>query len=247
MPPFLVPIADVARVQGDTEESTQKAVLPQFSTSPASGGPKTLQHYTNIFRVECLARSHPLVNKVELHKTSKSRDKATFDDFGRAKKFHQSPHDLRLSLGSSVAIDDTSHTLLSLWWQPAGGCRLTKEQESLAQAVSFDLVEAVHVVRPTCTLRTTTLPLARPLLLLQPRTTTLPLALPLASRVRPRARGTLQGVGAAALHGLLLRSTAATPSGGSGQQQLLLRSTACPGPQRLLLRQRRPRKLRRHS
>ena len=88
------------------------------------------------------------MNKVEFHKISKSRDKPTFDEFGRAMKFHQSPHDLRLSLGSSVAIDDTSHTLLSLWWQPAGGCRLTKEQESLAQAVFFDLVEAVHAVPP---------------------------------------------------------------------------------------------------
>ena len=40
------------------------------------------------------------------------------------------------------------HFSLSLWWQTAGGCRLTKEQESLAQAVFFDLVEAVHDVPP---------------------------------------------------------------------------------------------------
>ena len=65
MPPFLVPIANVACVQGGTPECTQKAVLQQFSTTPASGGPKTQMHYTNIFRVECLARSHPLVNKTQ--------------------------------------------------------------------------------------------------------------------------------------------------------------------------------------
>ena len=74
MPPFLVPIANVACVQGGTPECTQKAVLQQFSTTPASGGPKTQMHYTNIFRVECLARSHPLVNKVEKHKISKLSD-----------------------------------------------------------------------------------------------------------------------------------------------------------------------------
>ena len=84
-PPFLVPIAEVALVQGPTPDCTQKAVLPQFSDSPASGGPKTRQHYTNIFRVECLARSHPLVVKVEFHKLEeKSQVEAEFDIFGRA-------------------------------------------------------------------------------------------------------------------------------------------------------------------
>ena len=154
MPPFLVPIADVAPVQGQTMKCTRKAVLPQFSNSPASGGPKKRQHYTNIFRVECLARTHPLVLRVGFHDLSKSLDKPTFNEFGRCTRYHQSPHDLSLSLGSRVAIymgcsvNDAGEELLSLWWQPALGYKLTPEQESLAQAVFFDLVEAVHDVPP---------------------------------------------------------------------------------------------------
>ena len=170
MPPFLVPIADVARVQGRTQDCTQKAVLPQFSNSPASGGPKTRQHYTNIFRVECLARSHPLVWMVQRHKETKALDKSKYDKFGRAVKFHQSPHDLRLSLESRVemlvgcSVNGAGQGLLSLWWSAAPKCKHTPEQESLARAVFLDLAEAAHDVPSMYAL-----PLARPLLLPRPR------------------------------------------------------------------------------
>ena len=194
MPPFLVPIADVAPVEGDTVDCTQKAVLPQFSNSPASGGPKTRQHYSNIFRVECLARSHPLVWMVQRHKETKALDKSKYDKFGRAVKFHQSPHDLRLSLGSRVemlvgcSVNGAGQGLLSLRWSAAPKCKHTPEQESLARAVFLDLAEARHDVpsmyeadfraasgasaaAPSTSQapRTTTLPLARPLLLPRPR------------------------------------------------------------------------------
>ena len=118
--------------------------MPQF------GRRKTLQHYTNIHRIECLARSHPLVLKVEYHNPHKAADPSTFDQWGRAVKFHQSPHDLRLAVGSRVemlvgcSVQGAAQGLLSLWWCAAAGYQLTKEQESLAQAVFFDLVEAAH-------------------------------------------------------------------------------------------------------
>ena len=200
MPPFLVPIAAVAPVQGQTEDCTRKAVLPQFSNSPASGGPKTRQHYTNIFRVECLARTHPLVHRVDFHKLEKSRDKPTFNEVGRCTHYHQSPHDLSLSLGSRVAIymgcsvNDAREGLLSLWWQPAQGYKLTPEQESLAQAVFFDLVEAAHNVPSMYAAdynAASGASAAAPSTSQAPRTTTLPLARPGAAdyyAARPRKR-----------------------------------------------------------
>ena len=132
---------------GGTTGTTEKAVLLQLSDGPASGGLKTQQHYTNIHRMECLARSHPLVLKVEEHKPEKARDKPVLDKFGRAFKWHQSPHDL-FSVGIIVgcSVNGARQGLLSLWWGPANGCQLTREQESLAQAVFFDLVEAANGV-----------------------------------------------------------------------------------------------------
>ena len=113
---------------------TENAVLMQFSDDPASGGPKTQQHFSNIRRIECLARSRPLVRKVELYNSK-------CNNFGRAAAYHQSPHGLRLSLGCSVgmvvgcSVNGARAGLLSLWWSPATGCKLTQEQESVAQAV----------------------------------------------------------------------------------------------------------------
>ena len=152
MPPFLVPIAEVAAVQGETPGTTEKAVLLQFSDDPGSGGPNTQQHYTNIHRIECLARSHPLVWMVQRHRETKALDKSKYDKFGRAVKFHQSPHDLRLSLGSRVemlvgcSVNGAGQGLLSLWWSAAPKCKHTPEQESLARAVFLDLAEAAHDV-----------------------------------------------------------------------------------------------------
>ena len=174
MAPFLVPIEDVAVVRGGTTGLTVNAVLQQFPEDPASGGPKTQQHFTNIHRIECLARSHPLVRKVELYNPAKALDDSKYNNFGRAVAYHQSPHDLLLSLGSSVgmvvgcSVNGARAGLLSLWWSPAKGCKLTQEQESLAQAVFLTWWKQ-STTSPACTPRTTTLPLARPLLLLQPR------------------------------------------------------------------------------
>ena len=112
--------------------------------------------------------------KVELHKTEKAKDAPQYDNFMHAVKYHQSPHDLHLWLGSGVgmlvgcSVNGARQKLLSLWWSPAQGCKLTREQESLAQAVFLTWWKQ-PTTSPACTPRPTTLPLARPLLLLQPR------------------------------------------------------------------------------
>ena len=47
---------------------------------------RQMQHYTNIHRTECLARGHPLVATVSLHKVEKALHGTVFDEIGRAKK-----------------------------------------------------------------------------------------------------------------------------------------------------------------
>ena len=105
------------------------------------GGPQTQHHYTNIHRAECLERSHPLVLVVDLNKPGMARESSVRNIFGRALRYHQSPHDLRLTVGSGMgmlvgcSVNGARLGLLSLWWSTAPGCKLTREQESLARAV----------------------------------------------------------------------------------------------------------------
>ncbi len=121
---------------------------------PASGGPETHQHYTNIHRIARLASCHPMAISQEPFELAVGlgRRQATFNSVGRAIEFHQSHFDLRLSLANRVAmivgrsVDGARQDLLRLWWGPFGGCELTSEQESLAQAVFFDVAEAAHEV-----------------------------------------------------------------------------------------------------
>ena len=98
MPPFLVPFATVSWVPGGTGDE----ILKQCSVGPASGGRPARQHYTDVHRISCLARCHPQVVFVEplrLNAWAPERDKV-----GRAKKFHHSPYDPHLVLGSGAAI-----------------------------------------------------------------------------------------------------------------------------------------------
>ena len=83
MPPFLVPNADVAPVpKGSGEEA-----LMQCSVDPASGGPETHQHYTNIHRIARLASCHPMVISQEPFELAVGlgRRQATFNSVGRAR------------------------------------------------------------------------------------------------------------------------------------------------------------------
>ena len=85
-----------------------------LSTQPLAGAPdraalwrgdykRTLpEHFTNIDRIQFLAGRHPAVQSVGIQK-DKSRDRAEFNDIGRATKYHQSRHDLELVLAASGA------------------------------------------------------------------------------------------------------------------------------------------------
>ncbi len=144
MPPFLVPIADVAPVPGVFCEQA----LMQCSVDPASGGPETHQHYTNIHRIASLANCHPRVVAL-----GRQWPTVTFNSVGRAmEEFRQSPFDLRINVGGCTkiivgcSVAGAREDLLSLWWAPCGGRDLSSESESLAQAVFFDVVEAAHQV-----------------------------------------------------------------------------------------------------
>ena len=94
MPPFLVPFTGVTDVTG----FDPRAALARYRV-PSSGagtvapgargqqGPDTHMHYTNIWRVAHLARSHPMVHQVTTFKPSKkttSRSGITMDAQNRS-------------------------------------------------------------------------------------------------------------------------------------------------------------------
>ena len=67
----------------------------------------THQHYTDVRRIMCLAREHPMVSFIEPHRLEKSKDaKVTgWNAVGRATKcHHQSSYDLYLHLGSDAGM-----------------------------------------------------------------------------------------------------------------------------------------------
>ncbi len=111
MPPFLAPISVVPEARGGTGD---EAALVQVSIAPASGVASivttasgeaaTHQHYTNLHRMTCLARSHPLVLSVGPRKlATKNKDPPTvYDNIGRATRYHQSRWDLELQVGPGV-------------------------------------------------------------------------------------------------------------------------------------------------
>ena len=53
-----------------------------------------------------------------------------------------------MSMIVGCSVNKANMGLLSLWWRPLKDCK-TPEQESLARAVFFDLVEAAHDVPST--------------------------------------------------------------------------------------------------
>ncbi len=146
MPPYLVPLKIVSWALGG---GAGDEILRQWAPS---GGPATHQHYTNIHRIFCLAHSHPQVVFAEPHNLQRFQQTAwrmvtAGDNAGRANKTYESHHcDLHLVLGSGAemivgcSIRGARRDLLSLWWSPAAGCKMTAEMESLARAVFFDAV-----------------------------------------------------------------------------------------------------------
>ena len=115
-------------------------LVARGGTQPLAGAPteaalmpvehqgKLMEHYTNIHRIENLARSHPLVEQVNLHRANKPPSQ--FDTLGRATTFHQSPYDLKLPLAATGATMHMGFTvymvmddLACIWWCPGHGIR----------------------------------------------------------------------------------------------------------------------------
>ena len=67
-------------------------------------GGQEMQHHTNIYRVRALADAHPLVHSVCEHKVTKALDDSQFNGDGRVTKCHQSPWDLKLTVGGEEMI-----------------------------------------------------------------------------------------------------------------------------------------------
>ena len=110
-----------------------------------------MEHYTNIHRMEHLARSPPLVGSVVAHNVWKQWDERVVDGKGRALENHQSPHDLRITLAASGAsmlagctVNKVAQELLSLWWS-SGSPYLSDDARDEMQAVFFDITEAYHI------------------------------------------------------------------------------------------------------
>ena len=149
LPPFLVPFAGKADVALPQDQALWQG--PATTQPEHTGGEEVYEHYTNIHRIERLAEEHPLVLSVAKFKIEKMWDKAIRNDIGRATKYHHSPWDLLLHVCHCVEMvvgcstHDCAAGLLSLWWKPASGEKLSAEQESVARAVFFDLVEGPHL------------------------------------------------------------------------------------------------------
>ena len=106
------------------------------------------EHWTNIQRVEFIARRHPLISSVEKHKADKALHPTDFNKRGRTCSGHQSPYDLQIVLAASgarmgVGITGNGvakiHTpeqpggLLALWWRPFGVASFQRHIALLAE------------------------------------------------------------------------------------------------------------------
>ena len=149
MVPFLNPITST--LQPLAGPSTQL-----FAVTCADGVER--EHWTNINRIEFLARKHPMVLTVAQHKVSKKTDPNTFDANGRCTRYHQSSHDLVIQLSHhcgaasgatmtlGLTVNACGRDLLSLWWQP--GKTMSAAQTEQARALFFDLAEAERMYLP---------------------------------------------------------------------------------------------------
>ena len=132
--PLFVPASSK---KGAVKLAKPEHALMQYRDPPTtSGGGMAWEHFTNIHRIEQLAEEHPMVTRVR----KKSKNGGG----------HQSPMDLHLYLmfGTQIyvgcSVHKTGRDLLSLWWSPAEDMHLEGQQEALARAVFFDLMEAEH-------------------------------------------------------------------------------------------------------
>ena len=138
--PFLVARGGTQPLAGAPEEADLTQVMYR-------GEP--MEHYTNIHRIENLARSHPLVVQVNLHRAH-TQPPSQFDTLGRATTFHQSPYDLKLTLAATGAtmymgftVREVMHDLACIWWRPGRGMKNDTDRD-MARAIFLDLAEIAH-------------------------------------------------------------------------------------------------------
>ena len=118
------------------------------------------ENFTSIDRNQFLAGRHPSVQSVGIQKDN-ATDPAELNEIGRARKYHQSRHDLELVIAASgapmrvgVTVNAVSADcmaglvwgLLSLWWAPAKGGTFTEKMHLLAQSIFFDNTETMHLM-----------------------------------------------------------------------------------------------------
>ena len=126
-------------------------------------GQRLHEHWTNIHRMRFLAQQHPQIETVRAHKSNKGTDPSSFDVYGRAVEYHQSPFDLHIILAASGAEMYVGVTvnkikkqntpehrggLIALWWSgPAAPSKIS----AVAEAVFFDICELGEKI-PNCAL-----------------------------------------------------------------------------------------------
>ena len=144
--PFLVARGGTQPLAGAPEEADLTQVMYR-------GEP--MEHYTNIHRIENLARSHPLVELVIFHGGHRARDQSwpEFDTLGRCTSYHQSPYDLKLTLAATGAtmymgftVHAVMHDLACIWWSPGRGMQndTRGDVRDMARAIFLDLAEIAH-------------------------------------------------------------------------------------------------------
>ena len=133
-----------------TEKTTQQFEAASGATSPflCVDDGKQMQHYTNITRMEQLARLHPFVGGVKHINATSTED---FDEACRTTRQFQSPWDLQIllaasgaSIGTGCKVMNTHKSLLTLWWTPA--LAASERQTAKLQVVFFDITEAMHIM-----------------------------------------------------------------------------------------------------
>ena len=109
------------------------------------------EHYTNVWRILCLAESHPMIEHVEKQNLGKmASEAAIYDAEGRSQKAHQSPFDAKCTLASSGAqfrvgytVNAMTPALAGVWYSAMGKHSATKG--GMIESVFGDLTEGVHL------------------------------------------------------------------------------------------------------
>ena len=124
--------------------------LMTYTKPPGAASGALWMHSTSVFRMQHLAETHPLVTSIaqSKHSEQKLKEITTYNEFGRATKYHQSPYDLELEIAAPGAkpvmemaytVNNVSSELGCAWWHWPGGAHMLPEHAELCDAVFYDL------------------------------------------------------------------------------------------------------------